>query len=121
MSVPPRADYVAGCPDCGASKEADSLEAVAGFYSCHHRHGHDVEWMWGQADARDVDVEVTDAGRVANLAAVVGGLESVFEPAAVPAELVYETCLSAGARKAAVDDQLQRLPDAVTCRVDSLK
>lgn len=120
MSAPPRADFVAGCPDCGSAAEGDRLEEVAGFYTCHHSHGHDVEWMWGEPGVACVDVDVTDDGRVANLTEVVGDLGSTFDPAAVPAELVYEISLSAGARKAAVETQLRELPAAVTDRVDSL-
>lgn len=121
MSAPPRADFVAGCPDCGQAKEADTLEDVAGFYRCHHSNGHDVEWMWGDAHVGDVDVKVTDAGSVANLPAVIGSLETLFHPAEVPAELVYETCLNEGAMKEALATQIEDLPSTITDRVGTLE
>lgn len=121
MSAPPRAEYVAGCPDCGQSQEADSLEDVACFYVSHRGEGHDVEWMWGNALTLDVDPMVTDAGDVANLRSVIETIEDHFEPAAVPGELLYETCLNAGASKRALDDQLQALPPGVNERVTSIQ
>lgn len=117
MSAPPRADFVAGCPDCGQSKGADDLDVVAGFYTCHRCEGHDVEWMWGHALTLDVDPDVTSAGTVANLRSVIHTLEDHFEPATVPGELLYETCLNAGAAKGALDDQFDQLPATVTDRV----
>jgi hypothetical protein len=121
MSAPPRADFVAGCPDCGKSKEANSLEAVAYFYVCHHGEGHDVEWMWGNALSLNVDPIVTRTGSVANLPTVIRVLEDHFEPAAVPGELLYETCLNAGATKRALDDQLKSLPTSVADRVTPIE
>jgi hypothetical protein len=100
--------------------EADCLEDVAGFYTCHHRWGHDVEWMWGDGRVEHVEIHVANGGEVSNLPAVVGTLESVFHPAEVPAELVYETCLNGGATKQAVETQLQELPTSITERVGSL-
>lgn len=120
MSAPPRADYVAGCPDCSSVKGADCIEDVAGFYRNHHSRGHEVEWMWGVACVGDVDVEVTDAGSVANLSAIIESLETLFHPAEIPAELVYETCLNEGAMKEMLAEQLDGLPSTVADRVGSL-
>lgn len=119
MSAPPRAEFVAGCPECGQSKAADCLEVVACFYSYHRSEGHDVEWMWGHA--LDVDPQVTAAGGVANLQSVISTLEDHFEPAAVPGELLYETCLNAGATKGALDEQFDGLPEAMTGRVTPIE
>ena len=120
MSAPPRADFVAGCRECGFSMEADSLDDVAWFYTCHHVAGHDVEWLWGIEMTLSVDPRVSEDGRVRNLSAVIGSLVPVFHPCTVPAEFLFERCLNAGAEKAAVEDQLDELPDSIVDRVDPL-
>ena len=114
MSAPPRAGFVAGCQQCGSQMEADSLEDVAWFYACHREAGHDVDWLWGTEMTLTVETRVTGDGEVANLTALIGTLEDIFRPTDVPAELLYETCLNAGAEKAAVEAQLERLPDNIT-------
>lgn len=120
MSAPPRADFVAGCRECGQQMEADSLDEVAWFYACHHVAGHDVEWLWGSESTLTVQVEVTEDGGVRNLGTVVGVLVGLFHPSAVPAELVLENCLNAGAEKAVVERQMQQLPPLIRERIDPL-
>lgn len=121
MSVAPQAKFVAGCPECGRSVEADSLEIAADFYVCHRAEGHDVEWLWGHALALGIEPQVTDVGSVANLRSVIRSIEAHFEPAAVPGELLYETCLNAGATKDALDDQIESLPATVTDQVTPIE
>jgi len=120
MSATPRADFAAGCQRCGRSMETDSLDDVAWFYACHAVAGHDVEWLWGSDSTLTLAVEVSPDGGVRNLGAIVGSLDELFRPSRVPAELVFETCLNAGAEKATVERQLEALPERVARRVDPL-
>lgn len=120
MSAPPRADFVVGCPQCRYSLESDSLTDVAWFYACHRTAGHEVEWLWGSESTLTDEIEVAEDGRVTNLGTVVGVLVGLFHPSRVPAELVLENCLNAGAEKAVVERQLEELPELIRSQVELL-
>jgi hypothetical protein len=120
MSAPPRADFVAGCPECEQEMHADSIDDAAWFYACHREAGHDVEWLWGAESTLTVQILVDQHGGVENLATVVGVLDRLFDPSAVPAELILENCLNAGAEKAVVERQIEQLPPLVRERIDPL-
>jgi hypothetical protein len=120
MSAPPRADFVAGCRECEQEMHADSIDDAAWFYACHREAGHDVEWLWGAESTLTVTIEVNESGGVENLSTVVGLLDRLFEPSAVPAELILENCLNAGAEKAVVERQIEQLPRLIRERIDPL-
>jgi hypothetical protein len=112
MSRRPSARFAAGCQHCSTYEQSEQFQPVVDFYVEHAGdYGHDVEWLWGDTlTALDIELDVVEdaAGRptVANLEALVHRLASLFDSAPLPAALVLEACVSAGAAKAPVEQQL---------------